>query len=43
MPIADEWSIFDNSEKEIKPVAHQVAGRKVEIVDKEIYNKIMAL
>jgi predicted ABC-type ATPase len=43
MPIADEWSIFDNSEKEIKPIAHQVTGRKIEISNKEIFNKIIDL
>ncbi|MFA5804722.1 MAG: zeta toxin family protein [Melioribacteraceae bacterium] len=43
MPIADEWSIFDNSEKEIKPVAHKVEGKETEITDKEIFNKIVGL
>ena len=43
MPIADEWSIFDNSEKEIKPVAYKVVGKEAEITDKETFNKIIGL
>lgn len=43
MPIADEWSIFDNSQKEIKPVAHKVVGKEAEITDREIFNKIIGL
>ena len=43
MPIADEWSIFDNSEKEIKPVANKVVGKEAEITDKETFNIIIGL
>jgi len=43
MPIADEWSIFDNSGKEIKPVAHKVVNKETKITDKKIFNKIIGI